>query len=131
MRALKALAGKAHRAAKRAPLVADERLKWLAWDEFLALTRDLRADCAGLTALGAPRSRKEVALSLQRYLVFAILSCVPDRQRTLRELEVGRTLVREGGRCATRGGLVGREGGKWRSGVRLYAPFCSLLHAPH
>lgn len=47
MRALKALSAKAHRAAKRAPLVADERLKWLEWDEFLALTADLRADCAG------------------------------------------------------------------------------------
>jgi hypothetical protein len=35
-----------------------------------------------------------VAASLQRYLVAAILSVVPDRQRTLRELEVGRTLVR-------------------------------------
>jgi hypothetical protein len=30
--------------------------------------------------------------------VFAILSCIPDRQRTLRELEVGRTLFKEGDR---------------------------------
>lgn len=33
---------------------------------------------------------------MQRYLIFAILSCVPDRQRTLRELRVGKTLVKEG-----------------------------------
>jgi hypothetical protein len=39
-----------------------------------------------------------VARSLQTYLIFAILSVVPDRQRTLRELELGRTLVREGDR---------------------------------
>jgi hypothetical protein len=53
----------------------------------------LRAECAGLTTDGRPRSRRQVAASLQRYLVAAILSVVPDRQRTLRELEVGRTLV--------------------------------------
>lgn len=53
---------------------------------------------SGLTPTGAPRSRREVALCLQRYLVFAILSCIPDRQRTLRELEVGRTLMKEGDR---------------------------------
>ena len=36
---------------------------------------------------------------LQKYLIFAILSCVPDRQRTLRELEVGRTLIKDGDKC--------------------------------
>ena len=36
---------------------------------------------------------------LQKYLIFAILSCVPDRQRTLRELELGRTLVKDGDKC--------------------------------
>ena len=40
----------------------------------------------------------EAALS-QKYLIFAILSCVPDRQRTLRELELGRTLVKDGDKC--------------------------------
>jgi hypothetical protein len=39
--------------------------------------------------------RREVAASLQRYLIVAILSVVPDRQRTLRELEVGRTLLKQ------------------------------------
>jgi hypothetical protein len=39
--------------------------------------------------------RTEVAASLQRYLIAAILSVVPDRQRTLRELEVGKTLLRQ------------------------------------
>lgn len=28
-----------------------------------------------------------------------ILSCVPDRQRTLRELQIGKTLVKEGDTC--------------------------------
>jgi hypothetical protein len=69
VRALKSLIGPAQRAAKRAPLLAEQRLKWLEWPEYLALVRGLRAECAGLTAAGAPRSRKDVALSLQRYLV--------------------------------------------------------------
>ena len=43
-----------------------------------------------------------MAWSLQKYLIFAILSCVPDRQRTLRELELGRTLFKEGDRCSRR-----------------------------
>ena len=42
-----------------------------------------------------------MAWAVQRYLIFAILSCVPDRQRTLRELSVGRTLVKEGDTCGS------------------------------
>ena len=45
-----------------------------------------------------PSEAAESAVS-QKYLIFAILSCVPDRQRTLRELELGRTLVRDGDKC--------------------------------
>ncbi len=54
---------------------------------------------AGLDAKGKPRALSAVAWSMQRYLIFAILSCVPDRQRTLRELRVGKTLVKEGDTC--------------------------------
>ncbi|WIA30518.1 hypothetical protein OEZ86_000602 [Tetradesmus obliquus] len=85
----------AHKAAAHAPLVADESKKWLQWDEFTSFVQALRAECAGLTATGQPRVRREVACSLQRYLIVAILSVVPDRQRTLRELEVGRTLLQQ------------------------------------
>ena len=58
---------------------------------------------AAVSHLGQRRSPKAVAWSLQRYLIFAILSCVPDRQRTLRELE-----VRD--RDCTAGGQVGVQG---------------------
>ncbi|KIZ03806.1 hypothetical protein MNEG_4154 [Monoraphidium neglectum] len=78
MAALKQLVSKAHKAVKKArgaraaaPLVADERLKWLEWDEFLGLVRELHGECA-------------------------------DRQRTLRELQLGRTLVKEDGRWLIR-----------------------------
>eukprot|EP00879_Flechtneria_rotunda_P019576 GHRR01020568.1.p1 GENE.GHRR01020568.1~~GHRR01020568.1.p1 ORF type:complete len:296 (+),score=81.05 GHRR01020568.1:1616-2503(+) len=85
----------AHKAADHAPLVCDESKKWLEWDEFLGLVQALRAECAGLTASGKPRARRDVAASLQCYLIVAILSVVPDRQRTLRELELGRTLLQQ------------------------------------
>ena len=35
-----------------------------------------------------------VARSHQRYMIFAFFSLTPDRQRTVRELEVGRTLIK-------------------------------------
>jgi hypothetical protein len=39
-------------------------------------------------------SEAEQALALQEYLVFGILACVPDRQRTIRELQHGTTLIK-------------------------------------
>lgn len=79
-------------------------MKWLDWPDYLRLCQELRRECAGLLRDGRPRSRKDVAWSLQRYLIFGILSCIPDRQRTLRELEVGRMLVKEDGRWCIRHG---------------------------
>ncbi|KAI8466409.1 MAG: hypothetical protein J3K34DRAFT_433844 [Monoraphidium minutum] len=124
MAALKQLVSKANKAGKKAPLVADERLKWLEWSEFLGLIRELKQDCAGLTASGSPRSKREVALSLQRYLVFAILSVIPDRQRTIRELQLGRTLVKEDGRWVIR-----HTPGDYKTG-RLYGQRPPLVIAP-
>ena len=39
--------------------------------------------------------KKLVAVAFQQYLVLALFSVVPDRQRTSRELEIGRTFVRQ------------------------------------
>lgn len=64
----------------------------------MQLVQDLKQECAGLYSSGHKRPRHMVAWSLQTYLIFAILSSVPDRQRTLRELQLGKTLVKEGGR---------------------------------
>jgi hypothetical protein len=79
----------------------------------LQVVQQLRLECAGLDAQGRPRPRLQVAASLQRYLLFAILACVPDRQRTLRELKLGSTLVQAQGRCGSRPAL-----GRGRAGVR-------------
>ena len=75
--------------------VADEAAKWLDWPAYLALVETLRRECAPLTHLGDQRSDGDVACAVQRYLLFAILASVPDRQRTLRELRLGKTLVCE------------------------------------
>lgn len=62
------------------PPPVDEEAKWLSWPEYLRLCGELRQECAALNHLGKRRTDAAVAASLQRYLIFAIFSCVPDRQ---------------------------------------------------
>lgn len=83
------------RIAESAP-VADTDKKWLEWEQFLALVKRLKEECCERTSYGSRRTERGIARSYQRYLLFAFLAYIPpDRQRTLRELEVGRTLVKE------------------------------------
>ena len=82
------------RAAKASP-TADVRAKWLSWNEYLGLCKSLEDELAPRWHAGGTRTDQAVAWSLQRYLIFGVLSCVPDRQRTIRELEIGRTLFKE------------------------------------
>jgi hypothetical protein len=62
---------------------------------------------------------------VQKYLIFGILSCVPDRQRTLRELRVGKTLFKEGDKWVIRHKETDYKTGK-DYGVRP-----PLVIAPH
>ncbi|PRW56953.1 saccharopine dehydrogenase isoform B [Chlorella sorokiniana] len=111
---------------KVAPRVADEEAKWISWPDYLRLCGELRRECAALSHLGKRRTHAAVATSLQRYLIFAIFSCVPDRQRTLRELEVGRTLVKD-----RQGRWVIRHGpGDYKTG-RAYGERPPLTLSPH
>ena len=80
--------------AKNAPHAADDKRKWLEWDDFLTLVETLKLECAPNDCDGNPRSDRDVAMSVQRYLLFAILACIPDRQRTLRELQLDKTLIK-------------------------------------
>lgn len=57
------------------------------------VVKKLREEFAEADRAGKPA--RFVAWKLQAYLMFAILACVPDRQRTLRELEEGRTLIQD------------------------------------
>ena len=98
----------------------------MSWPEYLALCSELRMECAALDVGGRRRSEASVAWSLQRYLIFAILSCIPDRQRTLRELEVGRTLVKD----ATGRWVIRHGPGDYNTG-KAYGERPPLIIAPH
>ena len=43
------------------------------------VVQELRLECAALDQSKRARASTAVAWSLQRYLIFAILSCIPDR----------------------------------------------------
>ncbi|CAK4700041.1 hypothetical protein LEN26_009045 [Aphanomyces euteiches] len=70
----------------------DEEKKWLAWPDFLAVVEALKAECAETTSNGKPRTKYAIATSYQKCVMLGIFSGIPDRQRTLREIEIGRTL---------------------------------------
>ncbi|KAI7842588.1 hypothetical protein COHA_003692 [Chlorella ohadii] len=123
---LRAMSNANKRQEKVAPRVADEEAKWLSWPEFLRLCGELRRECGALGHNGKKRSDAAVAYSLQRYLIFAIFSCVPDRQRTLRELEVGRTLVKD-----REGRWVIRHGPQDYKTGRAYGERPPLTLSPH
>ena len=107
---------KLHRDANKrqgvSPRSSDEERKWLTWSEYLSVIQSLKSDLlqlmeeyeasdqeqTGSSALAtiSPQQRK-IATVFQYYLVLAFFACVPDRQRTIRELEMGRSFVKEQG----------------------------------
>lgn len=105
---LRALINSRRKASKVAPRVADEKTKWMDWNEYLFLVQELRKETGALkldsSGKTVRRDDKDIAWSLQKYLIFAILSCIPDRQRTIRELKIGKTLFKEGDRYVIRHG---------------------------
>jgi site-specific recombinase XerC len=74
--------------------VASEAAKWIDWPEFLNCVKQLKAECAPIGKSNQQRSKSAIATSIQRYLIFAFFSAIPVRPRTVRELELGRTLVK-------------------------------------
>ncbi len=81
---------------KTAPIsTVDESKKWLTWPEYLACVEFLKDDCGKLTSEGLPRKEWTIARSYERYLIAALLAYMPpDRQRTLRELQLGKSLIK-------------------------------------
>ena len=49
----------------------------------MQVVNELRRECAGKDKVGRPRNSPAVAWSLQRYLIFAILCCIPGVLRWL------------------------------------------------
>jgi len=79
---------------KTAPRVANEASKWIDWPEFLNCVKQLKAECTPIGKSNQQRSKSAIVSSIQRYLIFAFFSAIPVRPRTVRELELGRTLVK-------------------------------------
>jgi len=80
------------------PRRSDESKKWLDWPVFLACVKRLVEECGARSACGKNRPLKAIARSYQIALIFLLFSAFPDRSRTLRELEFGRTLFNRDGK---------------------------------
>ena len=103
IREMRKLSNDAADRSKVAEPTTHESAKWLSWTQYLDLVDQLEKE-TGLhpdpkmrigrgTKIEGVRTETAVAWSLEIFLVFSILSCVPDRQRTIRELVFGRTLI--------------------------------------
>ena len=95
----------ANKQQKVAPRSSIEEKKWLSWPEYLNVVQSLQSELNNLIDayegdLPIPdqetytAAQRRIATAFQKYLILAIFACVPDRQRTIRELELGRTLIR-------------------------------------
>lgn len=107
---------------KKAPRSSDEGKKWLDWSDYLMVIQLLKSDLMEMInkydgqlrmdgdspnagtlieqrkTLAKEKTlyfqRKEIAKTYQYYLVLAFFAQVPDRQRTFRELELGRNFLK-------------------------------------
>jgi hypothetical protein len=108
---------KIHRDANKrqrvAPRSSDEKQKWLSWPEYLQVVQysknellQLIKDFDAQPELARRFSKDDVARqycldqkkiteSYQVYLILAFFANIPDRQRTIRELEIDRTFVKD------------------------------------
>lgn len=99
---------KLHRDANRrqtlSPRSSEEDRKWLDWDEYLRVVQLLKEDVEGEIQKYEAMKRgtktvtaveRRIATKFQSYLILSFFSCVPDRQRTFRELEMGKTFLRD------------------------------------
>lgn len=104
MRKLQRDVSKLQRVASR---VSDEEKKWLSWpeyltvvdycgDRFLSLKRALEEENLGSRDKLAP-ARRKAAQAFQAFLILAFFANVPDRQRTIRELELKKSFIKEDG----------------------------------
>lgn len=99
---------KLHRHANKkqgvAPRSSEEDRKWLSWPQYLDVVKKAKEHVEDLLSnyqpefskVPSPQQRK-IAVAFQKYLILACFAEVPDRQRTIRELEIGRSFIKEKG----------------------------------
>jgi hypothetical protein len=95
--------------AKKSQRSSDEGKKWLEWNDYLSVIEMLKSDLMQMIDKFESYSassdetkddkkvqsmRKDIATCYQHYLILSFFACVPDRQRTFRELELGRSFLR-------------------------------------
>lgn len=103
---------KLHRDANKrqtlAPRSSDENRKWLSWPEYLQVIEKLKGDLLRLVDSEASASeaktdanqsfttsQRRIATMYQHFLILSVFACVPDRQRTIRELELNRSFIHD------------------------------------
>jgi integrase len=108
IRELRKLHRDANKRQSLSPRSSEEDRKWLSWPEYLQVIQDLEKNLLQLidneeverpsrenTTQPFTPSQREIAIMYQQYLILSFLACVPDRQRTIRELELKRSFVRD------------------------------------
>jgi hypothetical protein len=101
----------ANKRQKLAPRSSDEQKKWISWKEYIDVIENAKNEALDLMheyhqtpfetlppfkQKAAEGKKRRIADAYIRYLILAIFASIPDRQRTIRELEIGRTLVKDG-----------------------------------
>ncbi|KAL3907992.1 MAG: hypothetical protein SGILL_008652, partial [Bacillariaceae sp.] len=102
----------ANKRQKLAPRSSDEQKKWISWKDYTRVVENAKNEVLDLMKeyqqqppfqelppfkqKAAEGKQRRIADAYVRYLILAIFASIPDRQRTIRELEIGRTLVKDG-----------------------------------
>jgi len=88
----------ANKRQKLAPRSSNEQKKWLSWPEYLEVIKELKQELLDLMEnyfqLESNVGKVKVAEAYQCYLILSLFASIPDRQRTMRELAIGATLVK-------------------------------------
>lgn len=104
IRELRKLHRDANKRQKLSPRSSDEEQKWLSWSEYLQVIQGLKTDLLHLidqcdtettNDKGFTPAQRKVATLYQHYLILSFLACVPDRQRTIRELDLSERFLRD------------------------------------
>ena len=105
------------------PRSSEEDKKWLDWDEYLGVIKAVKEDLQDeinewekkdeqhqvkkmkkmkkdtkndeRVKPSSTAAQRRIAMKYQAYLILAFFSCVPDRQRTFRELELDKTFLKD------------------------------------